>query len=126
MWAIAERQAALEILHSQVERQVAVRTAELRESEARKAGIVEVALDAIVTADQTGRVIEFNPAAERIFGYSRDQVHGKLLAELIVPPALREAHRAGLERYLATGNSVGHRRAHRNHGPTSRRYRVSR
>jgi two-component system, sensor histidine kinase and response regulator len=101
MWAIAERQAALEILHSQVERQVALRTAELRESEARKTGIVELALDAIVTADQTGRVIEFNPAAERIFGYSRDQVHGKLLAELIVPSALREAHRTGLDRYLA-------------------------
>ena len=93
MWTIAERQAALEVLHSQVERQVAVRTAELRESEALKAGIVEVALDAIVTADQTGRVIEFNPAAERIFGYSRDQVHGKPLADLIVPPALRQAHR---------------------------------
>ena len=126
MWAIAERQAALEILHSQVERQVAVRTAELRESEARKAGIVEVALDAIVTADHTGRVIEFNPAAERIFGYSRDQVHGKPLAELIVPPALREARPRGIGKVLSRRPGVGDRRAHRNHGPTCRRYRVSR
>jgi two-component system sensor histidine kinase/response regulator len=104
MWGIAERQAALEILHSQVEREVAVRTAELRESEARKAGIVEVALDAIVTADEAGSVIEFNPAAERIFGYSRDQVHGKLLPELFSPSALGETHGAGLEKYLSAGN----------------------
>ena len=103
MWAIAERQAALEALHSQVEHQVAVRTAELRQSEALKAGIVEVALDAIVTADHTGRVIEFNPAAEKIFGYSRDLVHGKPLADLIVPPALRDAQRTGWQTYLATG-----------------------
>ena len=103
MRAIADRQSELEILHSQVEHQVAVRTAELRESEARKTGIVEVALDAILMADQTGRLIEFNPAAEKILGYSRQQVHGKLLADLIVPPGLREAYRKGWERYLATG-----------------------
>ena len=111
MWAIAERQAALEMVHSQVERQVAVRTAELRESEALKSGIVEVALDAIVTADHTGRLIEFNPAAEKIFGYSRGQVHGTLLADLIVPHSLRETHRKGWQNYLATGTGpyIGNR-----------------
>jgi two-component system, sensor histidine kinase and response regulator len=103
MRAIADRQSKLEILHSQVEHQVAVRTAELRESEARTTGIVEVALDAILVADQTGRLIEFNPAAEKIFGYSREQVHGKPFADLIIPLGLREAHRQGWERYLATG-----------------------
>ncbi len=107
MWTIAERQAALEILHSQVESQVALRTAELRESEARKAGIVELALDAIISADQTGRVIEFNPAAERIFGYTYDHALGKPLADLIVPPALRETLRKGWEGYLATGEESG-------------------
>jgi two-component system, sensor histidine kinase and response regulator len=103
MITIAERQAALEALHNQVERQVAVRTAELRESEAIKAGIVEVALDAIMTVDQTGQVIEFNPAAERIFGYDRRQVHGKPLTELIVPPALPDADRMEWRQCLATG-----------------------
>ena len=122
MRGIAERQAALETLHSQVERQVAVRTAELRESEARKAGIVEVALDAIVTADHTGRVIEFNPAAEKIFGYSRDQVHGKLLADLIVPPALREAHREGIGKRIwppGRGRSSASGSKSRPSGPTA-------
>ena len=103
MWAIAERQAALEGLHSQVEHQVAVRTAELRQSEAVNAGIVEVALDAIVTADHTGRVIEFNPAAEKIFGYSRDRVHGKPLADLIVPPTREAPYEEGWHTYLASG-----------------------
>ncbi len=100
--AVADRQAALEALHGQVERQVEARTAELRESEARKASIVEVALDGIVTADHAGRVIEFNPAAERIFGYRRDEILGKPLNELIVPPALRTAHDRGWQRYLDT------------------------
>src|SRR5439155_15725511 len=60
MRAIAERQAAWEALHGQVERQVEVRTAELRESEARQASVVEGRLDAIVAADHTGRSMEVN------------------------------------------------------------------
>ncbi|MBA2447694.1 MAG: PAS domain S-box protein [Chloroflexi bacterium] len=77
----------------------------VRQSEARKGAILETALDCIVTIDHEGRVIEFNPAAERTFGYSRGQALGMAMAELIVPPSLREAHRQGMARYLATGES---------------------
>jgi len=106
MRAMAGREAALEDLHGQVEQQVEARTAELRRSEARKAGILEGALDAIVRADHTGRIIEFNPAAESVFGYTRDDVVGKPLVELIVPPSLRAAHCLGMERFLSTGEDA--------------------
>ena len=75
----------------------------LQESEARKAAILDSALDSIVTIDHTGKVLDFNPAAERTFGFSRAEAIGREMAELIVPPALRDAHRRGLARYLATG-----------------------
>src|SRR5439155_952783 len=56
-----------------------------------------------ITIDTAGRVVEFNPAAEHTFGYRKRDVIGRELAELIVPPAQREAHRKGLARYFATG-----------------------
>ena len=65
--------------------------------------ILESALDCIITMDSAGLVREFNPAAERLFGYSRTEVMGRELAELIIPPSLRERHRMGLKRYLRTG-----------------------
>jgi PAS domain S-box-containing protein len=77
--------------------------AALRRSEARHRAILEAALDSIITMDGDGRVIEFNPAAERTFGYRRENVVGRLLAELIVPPDLRQAHRDGLAHHRATG-----------------------
>jgi PAS domain S-box-containing protein len=53
--------------------------------------------------DHEGRITEFNRAAEKIFGYSREEVLGIALADVLVPPRLRESHRIGLARYLATG-----------------------
>lgn len=72
---------------------------------ARKAGVLAAALDAIITIDETGAVVEFNPAAERIFGYRQADVLGREMAVLIVPPHLRDAHRAGLARHLASGGA---------------------
>src|SRR4051812_18920255 len=80
--------------------------AALAESEARTRAILEAALECIVTMDDSGNVVEFNPAAERTFGYRREDVIGREMAELIVPPRLRELHRRGIARYLATGNAV--------------------
>jgi PAS domain S-box-containing protein len=76
----------------------------LRTSEARKTAFCRSALDCIISMDHEGRVLEFNPAAERTFGYREDEVVGKELASLIIPPAMREQHRKGLARYLATGD----------------------
>ncbi len=75
---------------------------ELRESEARKAAILSSALDAIITIDHEGRILEFNPAAEQMFGFAVSDVIGREMAGLIIPPALREAHRRGLEHYMST------------------------
>jgi PAS domain S-box-containing protein len=77
--------------------------AALGQSETRKAAVLDSVLDCIVTIDADGRVIEFNAAAERTFGYTKAEAIGRSLAELIIPPALRDAHGAGLARYLATG-----------------------
>ena len=63
--------------------------------------ILDSALDPMIAIDHEGRVIEFNPAAERTFGYRREDALGQELAELVVPDSLREAHRRGLERYMA-------------------------
>jgi len=77
----------------------------LAESEARKAAIVEASLDAIVTIDAAGIVLEFNPAAEHIFGYPRATAVGARLQDLLVPSSLREAHAAGIARHLTTGEA---------------------
>jgi PAS domain S-box-containing protein len=75
----------------------------LQASEARKAAILGSALDAIITMDHLGRVVEFNPAAERTFGYAAADSIGKDLAELIIPDVLRTRHREGLAAFLRGG-----------------------
>jgi PAS domain S-box-containing protein len=72
----------------------------------RTSAIVNTALDAVIGMSHTGVITEFNPAAERIFGYSREAALGRELAELLIPPALRQKHREGLVRYLATGQGA--------------------
>jgi diguanylate cyclase (GGDEF)-like protein/PAS domain S-box-containing protein len=74
--------------------------------EALKQAVVESALDCVVTMDHRGRVLEFNPAAERTFGYRREQAIGTELADLIVPPSLRDAHRRGVAHHLETGEET--------------------
>ena len=75
-------------------------------SEAVKDGIVQSAPDCIITMDAAGLVVDFNPAAERTFGYTREAAVGRELAALIVPEPLRDTHRAALRRHLATGEGT--------------------
>ncbi len=74
-------------------------------SETRKAGILAAAVDAIVSADAQGRILEFNAAAEALFGRTRAEVLGRTVSEVLVPDDLQRAHLAGLERYVATGEA---------------------
>jgi PAS domain S-box-containing protein len=78
----------------------------LRESEARKTAIFEASLDALITLDHLGRIVEFNPAAERMFGYPATSVLGHDLAEVIFPSHLRGTHREGLASFLSTGEGA--------------------
>ena len=95
-------------LGSQVGQYVARRHAEeaVRASESRLRAMLEAALDAVVTMDHQGRVMGWNHAAETTFGYRADEVVGREMADTIVPPSLREAHRAGLARFLETEHAV--------------------
>jgi PAS domain S-box-containing protein len=77
----------------------------LQASEARKSAILQGALDCIVTIDHRGDILDFNPAAERVFGFRREDVLGRQMVDLIVPPRHREGHRRGLARHLETGET---------------------
>jgi PAS domain S-box-containing protein len=68
--------------------------------------ILDAALDCAISIDERGRVTYFNAAAERTFGYSAADALGRQMADLIVPPHLRDRHRAGMARYLSTGEPV--------------------
>ncbi|HEY0502618.1 MAG TPA: PAS domain S-box protein, partial [Lysobacter sp.] len=78
--------------------------AELRESREQFRAVAETASDAIVSADQLGRITYLNASAEHMFGYSTTEATGEPL-ELLMPEQYRSAHRAGFSRYLSTGRS---------------------
>lgn len=72
----------------------------------RAGAVVAAALDAIITMDAHGRVVDFNPAAETLFGWTRPEVEHRQLHELIIAPELVEAHRNGFQRFVTTGEAT--------------------
>lgn len=79
----------------------------LLESEARKRAIVESALDCIIATDSRGRIVEFNPAAERTFGYAREEAIGRRMHQLIVPKRLLARHQQAFGRALQKATPAG-------------------
>jgi PAS domain S-box-containing protein len=75
----------------------------LRIREAHTRTILDTALDGVITMDASGRITYWNRCAEGIFGWSAEEAVGQDLAELVMPPRYREAHRRGLQHFLATG-----------------------
>jgi PAS domain S-box-containing protein len=98
----------MRVLGSQVGQFVARRQAEaeVRASESQLRAMLEAALDAVVTMDARGHVLDWNHAAEAAFGYLAHEAVGREMAELIVPPHLRADHRKGLARFLETERPV--------------------
>jgi two-component system sensor kinase FixL len=93
---------------SGIVRDITVRKAterRLQESRQRAQSVIDGALDAIVTIDERGRVTEWNAQAEYIFGWSHKEALGHPIAEMIIPPAQRDAHYAGMRRFLREGTT---------------------
>ncbi len=84
----------------------------VRESMARKRAIFDAALDCIVVADQQGRIIDFNRAAEKTFGHRRDDVLGQNMDDLLFPKETRRRAQDNRERYEHSqeeGSMIGRR-----------------
>ena len=77
----------------------------LRESKLRIQQILDNSLDAVITADDKGYVTIWNEQAENMFGWKKDEAIGKNLSELMIPHKYREAHSAGMKRFLSTGEA---------------------
>ena len=75
----------------------------LHESQAHMRAIFQAALDAMITVDTSGRIVEFNPAAERILGYAPEAVVGQELSETLFSPPESEIQRRRIGRYLPSG-----------------------
>lgn len=103
LWAFIVTLVVIMLLISvlQSERNIAERA--LRNNERKLRSVIDGALDAIVSIDATGAIVEFNPAAERIFRYQREAVIGRSLAEVIIPPAARNAHNEKHQAFVKTG-----------------------
>ena len=121
-----EAEASLAVLRRDLEKRVEERTRELRTAnemlsysmtqqvnyqqalikrEAELSAVIENANDAYVCINQAGVVSDWNRQAQETFGWTAEEAVGRRLEELIIPPRLREAHRAGMKRYLNSGES---------------------
>lgn len=79
------------------------RDAALSASSKQLASTITASLDAIVTADKAGNIIDFNASAERVFGWTKDEIIGQTMEDTIIPHRMRDAHHNGMKRYLETG-----------------------
>jgi PAS domain S-box-containing protein len=75
----------------------------LRNSEARTRSIIDAALDAVICVDAGNIILDWNPQAERIFGWSRGQAVGRTLDSVVVPPRFRERDRRIPESHMSEG-----------------------
>jgi PAS domain S-box-containing protein len=98
--------AAVELERRNADQARSEKEQELHKSEDRLRATVEAAMDCIIAMDREGRVIEFNPAAEQCFGYRKDEIIGKPLADMIIPPRMRNAHERGMAGYRAMGTGA--------------------
>jgi PAS domain S-box-containing protein len=109
VWTVDEQNFAISVANlivvAIVEEERRSALTRLEESEARARLIVDTAHDAFIGIDSAGRIAAWNAQAERTFGWTRDEVIGRNLAETIVPPGFREAHTSGMRRFHETGEA---------------------
>jgi PAS domain S-box-containing protein len=77
----------------------------LNDATQRMQALIDSANDSVITIDEHSSIIDWNAAAERMFGYSREEVVGRTLTDLIIPPAFRKHHTEGIARFLRDGTA---------------------
>jgi len=77
----------------------------LSDATQRLQALIASANDAVVTIDERSNIVDWNAAAERMFGWSRQEALGRTLTELIIPPAFRQNHLDGIQRFLRDGTA---------------------
>ena len=83
--------------------QLKLQSEDLNDTNARRVALSESSLDALITIDDKGKLVDFNDAAQTIFGHRREQVIRQEMSDLIIPPQYRAAHHKGMNNYLASG-----------------------
>ena len=78
---------------------------DLSESEERMRSVLNSAMTAVIVMDRNGKITDWNLRAEKIFGWNREEVLEKDLADIVIPANLRAKHRAGMQHYLANGKT---------------------
>lgn len=99
----ALRESEARLLHDLAERQAGAEALQAAERYARD--VIDLSYDAFIAVDGTGAIQGWNRQAERLFGWTRDEVVGQALDQTIIPERFREQHRQGMARYLATGQN---------------------
>lgn len=103
-----QTQAELKKLNETLENLVTEQTEAVRKSQARFAGILEIANDAIISVDRTQRITLFNQGAEKIFGYKTEEVLGQPLS-LLLPEQLRNAHQQHIQQFAQSSSGIARR-----------------
>ncbi|MES2803538.1 MAG: ATP-binding protein [Bdellovibrionota bacterium] len=91
------------VINAELEKRVIERTEAVVKNEGKVRAILESAFDAIVGMDHNGLVTEWNPRAEEIFGWKKEQAIGNRISDLIIPERYREMHEKGLKHFIKTG-----------------------
>lgn len=109
---LKHNEANLRELNGTLERRVKERTAEveralfeLKSKEQRIRAIVDTAHDAFISIDEHGHITDCNKQAEEMFGWRREEVLGKVVESIIMPPQYRDVHQTAMRRFLVTGGS---------------------
>lgn len=99
---LSERKAAIETLQKEVEHRIRMEET-VRSNEIRTRAIIDSSYDAFVAMDENGVITDWNQQSGALFGWTRQEAVGKLLADLVIPPRYRRTHTEGMQRFLRTG-----------------------
>jgi len=106
----AEEQAAVELVSFAIGSAIERSDSDTHVSEVIRTALLQAALDAVIIIDETGKVLEFNPAAEKIFGWTKESILGQDILHTLIPHFYRDGVANGGDYMAARGKPMLGRR----------------